>query len=213
MVVLSANKTAITHLLGSMAFAKNSINPNTVRLKPRTFNNKGKANRAPNVKRRFFQFISENAKIGFSFSPTSLRLERIRFDNEKIPSRRAARKGTRADPGSLKLPKDASAEEISMTPATNNKKMLLIWSFLSFIIDDPIEKTQRSAFAVLSVSQNQTRQKRPVTMSLFKLGTTFGRGQAVPNLEASCLPGRTHLFNLQTHFVNKLIPGPIFCFN
>jgi hypothetical protein len=134
MVVLSANNTATSHLLGSMALAKKSINPKTVRLKPRTFSNKGKANRAPNVKIRFFQFISENAKIGFSFFPLSLRLEIMRFDREKIPNKRAARKGTKPDPGSPKVPKDALAEAISMTPARTNKKMLLIWSFLSFMI-------------------------------------------------------------------------------
>ena len=117
---------AMIHLLGSTAFAKNSINPNTVKLNPRSFTKKGKAKRAPNVMIRFFQFISENAKIGSSFSPPFLRLKMIRFDKEKIPSKRAARKGTKPDPGSPKLPTDALIEEISITPATINKKMLLI---------------------------------------------------------------------------------------
>ena len=117
---------AITHLLGSMAFAKNSINPNSVRMKPRRFNNKGKANRAPKVMIRFFQFISWIGKIGFSFSSVFFRLDMTRFDKEKIPSRKAARKGTKPDPGSPKVPRDALTEEISMIPARNNKKMLLI---------------------------------------------------------------------------------------
>jgi hypothetical protein len=129
---------AITHLLGSMAFAKNRINPNTVKLNPRRFNNEGKANRAPNVLIRFFKFISWDRKIGFSFTSPLLRPEMIRFNNEKIPRRTAARKGTKPDPGFPKLPKDALTEEISMTPAISNKKILLIWSFLSFIIDDPL---------------------------------------------------------------------------
>jgi hypothetical protein len=49
-----------------------------------------------------------------------------RFNKEKIASTKAARKGTKPDPGSLKLPKDALIEEVSMIPATSNKKMLLI---------------------------------------------------------------------------------------
>ena len=146
---------AITHLLGSMAFAKNSINPNTVRLKPRRFNNKGKASRAPNVRIRFFQFISWKGKIGSSFTPPLFRPERIRFNKEKIPNRKAARKGTKPDPGSLKLPKEALTEEIMRTPETNNKKMLLIWSFLSFMVNDPTEKTQRVALAMIGTMMGQ----------------------------------------------------------
>jgi hypothetical protein len=117
---------AITHLLGSIAFAKNSVNPNTVKLKPRTFNNKGKANSAPNVIKRFFQFISDKMKIGLSLPLTFFRLEMARFNKEKIASTKAARKGTKPDPGSLKLPKEALTEEVSIIPATSNKKMLLI---------------------------------------------------------------------------------------
>lgn len=124
------------HFLGSMAFVKNNISPNTAKLNPRVFNKRGKAKRAPNVLIRFFQFVSENAKIRSSFSPGFLRLEIIRFDREKTPSKKAARKGTKPDPGVPKLPKDALTEEISMTPATTNKKMLLIWSFRSFMADD-----------------------------------------------------------------------------
>jgi hypothetical protein len=117
---------AMIHLLGSTAFAKNSINPNTVKLNPRTFNSKGKANRAPNVIIRFFQFNSDKMKGGFSPPLTLFRLERIRFNKEKIARTEAARKGTKPDPGSPKLPTDALIEETRITPATNNKKMLLI---------------------------------------------------------------------------------------
>ena len=117
---------ATTHLLGSVAFAKKSINPNTVKLKPRSFNKKGNANSAPNVMIRFFQFISWNEKRGFSFSLVFFKLEKTRFNKEKIPSSKAARKGTKPDPGSPKLPKEAFTEAISKTPATSNKKMLLI---------------------------------------------------------------------------------------
>ena len=126
MVVLSANRTAITHLLGSMAFAKNSMNPNTVKLNPRIFNAKGKASRADNVLTRFFQLTSENAKMGPSFSPDCFRMEIIRIDKEKTPSKRAKRKGTKPDPGFLKLPRPTLADEISKTAATSNKKRLLM---------------------------------------------------------------------------------------
>jgi len=125
-----------------MAFAKKSINPNTVKLKPRRFNKKGNANSAPNVTIRFFQFISWSEKIGFSHSLLFFRLERKRFNKQKIPSRKAARKGTRPDPGSPKLPKEAFTDAISKTPATPNRKMLLIWSFLGLKVNAPLKKTQ-----------------------------------------------------------------------
>jgi hypothetical protein len=117
---------ATTHLLGSVAFAKKSINPNTVKLKPRSFNKKGNANSAPNVMTRFFQFISWNKKRGFSFSLVFFKLEKTRFNKEQIASTKAARKGTKPDPGSPRLPREALTEEVSMIPATSNKKMLLI---------------------------------------------------------------------------------------
>jgi hypothetical protein len=109
-----------------MAFVKKSINPNTVRLKPRSFNKKGNANSAPNVMIRFFQFMSWDGKRDFPFSLVFFRLERTRFNKEKNPRRKAARNGTRPDPGSPKLPKEAFTEAINKTPATSNKKMLLI---------------------------------------------------------------------------------------
>lgn len=126
MVVLSANRMAIPHFLGSMPFAKKSINPNTVKLNPRIFNAKGKASRADNVLTRFFQLISENAKIGFSFSPAFLRLEMIKSDREKTPSKKAERKGTIPEPGFLKLPRPTLNDETSKTAATSNKKRLLM---------------------------------------------------------------------------------------
>jgi len=98
---------AVIHLLGLMVFAKSSINPNTVRLKPRKFNNKGKAKRAPRVTKRFFQLISRDEKIDFSSTGPFFRAEIIRFNKEKIPRRRAARKGIKPDSGFLKVPKEA----------------------------------------------------------------------------------------------------------
>ena len=65
---MRAKRIALVHLLGSMTFDKNRRNPNTVMLKPRMFNEKGKAAKAAKVTIRFFQFISEGGKIGFSFS-------------------------------------------------------------------------------------------------------------------------------------------------
>lgn len=117
---------AVVHLLGTMAFAKNSITPNTVKLNPRRFNSKGKANRAPNVLIRFLQFVSDQTKIGFFPSSSFLKLVTMRFTMEAIASREAARKEIRPPPGLLKLPKDTLTEEIIITPATNNQKMLLI---------------------------------------------------------------------------------------
>jgi hypothetical protein len=127
---------AMIHLFGSMAFVKNNISPNTAKLNPRVFNKKGNANSAPNVMTRFFQFISWNEKRGFSFSLVFFKLEKTRFNKEQIASKKAARKGTKPDPGSPRLPREALIEEVSMIPATSNKKMLLIWSFRSFIIND-----------------------------------------------------------------------------
>jgi hypothetical protein len=146
---------AMIHLLGSMAFAKNNISPNTAKLNPRVFNKKGKAKRATNVLIRFFQFNSENPKIRSSFSPGFVRLEIIRFDREKTPSKKAARKGRKPAFGFPKLPKDALTEEIRMTPATTNKKMLLIWSFFSLIIDDTrFENWTRFQVPLINTGQN-----------------------------------------------------------
>jgi hypothetical protein len=49
-----------------------------------------------------------------------------RFDKETIPSREAARKGIKPDPGSPRLPIEASTEETRMIPAMIDKKRLLI---------------------------------------------------------------------------------------
>ena len=133
MVVARARKIAVVHLLGSMAFTKSNIKPKTVRLNPRTFNNKGKAKSAPNVIKRFFQLISRNNEIAPSSETPFLILEIKRFNKENIPRRRAERKGIKPEPGSLKLPNEALIDEIMITTATINKKILLSNSFLEFI--------------------------------------------------------------------------------
>ena len=135
---MSANRTARVHLLGSMIFDKNRMNPNTVMLNPRIFKEKGKAAKAPNVTMRFFQFISEGAKIGLSFSLSARRPATIRLTKEKIPSNNADRKGRRPEPGLEKLPRDAAMEEIMIAPEKKRKITLLFWSFLSFM-RDPIQ--------------------------------------------------------------------------
>ena len=124
-VAMSANRTARVHLLGSMIFDKKRMNPNTVKLNPRIFNEKGKAAKAPNVKMRFFQFICEGGKIGFSFSLPARWLATSSWVKEQIPSKEAARKGRRPDPGLEKLPRDTFMEAITTAPTKKRKTILL----------------------------------------------------------------------------------------
>ena len=117
---------ATLHFLGSIVFAKNKRNPNTVKLNPRGLTiKKGKANRAPSVIIIFLKFISEDRKIGFSFSPHFLKLAMIRFAKERIPSIKEARKDRNPGPGASGLPTDALAEEMHRAKAIINKKKLL----------------------------------------------------------------------------------------
>lgn len=121
---MSAKRTARVHFLGSMIFDVNRVNPNTVRLNPKIFNKKGKATKAPNVKMRFFHFICEGEKIGFSLSLPARWLGTSRWIKEQIPSKEAARKGMRPPPGLEKLPNDAFREEIITAPTKKRKTIL-----------------------------------------------------------------------------------------
>jgi hypothetical protein len=125
-VALRANSRADPHRRGSVALAKKSVNPSTVRSKPSIPNTKGKAKRAANVMPRFFQFVSRNSKAGLSGLLEFFRDVRSSSDAQKIPMRDAARKGIIPDPGSLRLPREASTEETRITTETIKKNKLLI---------------------------------------------------------------------------------------
>ncbi len=123
--MITENRMAPAHLLVPTTFDMKSINPNIVAANPRCLKAKGNTKRATSVEARFFPFISEKEKTGFSSSGAFLRPDRIRLISEKNPRSEAAMKGRRPDPGLEKLPKEASNEEMSIAPAKNKKKRAL----------------------------------------------------------------------------------------